>query len=108
MEEESKNYRILAQNQEEFQWLEAGYRGLIKNFEITGANIVLVSKGSFSNGDKRQINISPLLKLNEIQQVSKYSSNSKWDLMRSNKEEWDIQGEYWDYRIRAKMLDSLL
>jgi hypothetical protein len=105
--EEQKNYRILAQTLEEFKWLEAGYQGLIKNFKITGANVILVSKGFFFEGDKKQINISPLLD-NEIQGVSKYGSNSGWNLIGSNKEEWDIQGKDCDYRIRTKTLSSLL
>jgi len=108
MEEESKNYIILARTSEEFKWLEAGYKGLVKNFAITGVNVVIVSKGFFLDGEKKQINISPILKLDEIQGVSKYSSDPRWNLMGSNKEEWYIQGKDCDYRIRAKMLENLL
>ena len=108
MEEESKNYRILAQTQEEFKWLELGYKGLIKNFRITGANVVLVSKGFSLSDDKKLINISPCLNSDEIQGVSKYCSNPNLDLIESNKEEWYIQGKDWDYKIRSKRLESLL
>jgi hypothetical protein len=106
--EEDKNYKIVAQSLEEFKWLEAGYEKLIKNFSITGANILLVKKGFFLSDDKKLIDISPLIGSPNIQGVRKYSSDSKFNLVGSSMEKWDIQGKDCDYIIRAKRLESLL
>ena len=106
MEEERKNYKILAENIEDFTAVEEGYKEFTKHFSIKGCNYFLLEPGFNTLSDKKmKVDILPLLEIMGIKGIDKISSDLEWSIISAGEERWIVRGKNYDYMIHAKRLE---
>lgn len=99
--------KILAENKEEFEFLERGYKKLNENFHIGRSTDLIVMKGLSYKNNRECIYVLPMNSIGKITKVSKISKDLEWALLSGGKGQWEVESPNYDYVLKEEVMENI-